>query len=337
MTGTYFVEILNHSGEVQTRQRLPTLPIRIGRAYNNDVILDDLHAAAHHAIIDANEDGALLIRDLGSANAIHLKNSHRKTIQWHNDIAPTLKKNEFIIDGDSIFHLGHTQLRVRTLDYAVTPELIDSTNYRWQGWPLALAAAFMIGLIAFTNTWLSDIDNSKSTTYIMSVCFWLGYSITWAAMWALANRVFGGAAHFSRHLFILSCSLSLLYVWGYLAITIAYSFSFEIFTRYGSHIEIALFAAAVYYHLRQITPRRSKRLRLVCASLALLGSGLMLMKNYQSTNQYADELYMHDMLPPALRLSRNQSLKEFEVNIDQLKADVDAERKRALTDNEERK
>jgi hypothetical protein len=228
-------------------------------------------------------------------------------------------------------------MRVRTLDYPVAPELIDSTNYRWQGWPLALAALVMVGLIAFVNTWLSDIDNSKTTNYIISLCFWLGYSMAWAAVWALANRVFGGAAHFSRHLFILSCGLSVLYLWGYAAILIAYSFSFEVFTRYGSHIEIALFAATLYYHLRQITPRRAKRLALVCASLALLGSGLMLMKNVQSTNQYADELYMHDMLPPTLRLSRNHNLSEFEVNIDQLKITVDAERAKTLIDNQKHK
>jgi FHA domain len=337
MTGIYFVEILNHSGDVQSRQRLTTLPIRIGRAYDNDVILDDLHTAAHHALVDINEDGALVIRDLGSHNTLRRKSSRGKNNHPHYKGVSELQKNEFLIAGDSVFHLGHTQIRVRMLDYKVAPELIDATNYRWQGWPLAFAAFFMIGLIAFSNTWLSDIDNNKSTSYIINICIWLGYAMTWAGIWALANRVFGGAAHFSRHLFILSCGLSLLYFWGYLAISIAYSFSFEIVTRYGSHLEIALFAATVYYHLCQITPRRTQRLGLICASLALLGSGLMLMKNLQGTNQYADELYLHDILPPAMRLSRNHSIKEFEVNIDQLKIDVDAERARALSDNSARK
>jgi hypothetical protein len=43
MKPPYFLEILAENGDVQHRQRIATLPIRIGRGYDNDFILDDAH------------------------------------------------------------------------------------------------------------------------------------------------------------------------------------------------------------------------------------------------------------------------------------------------------
>jgi len=322
MSNSYFIEILNHNGDVHSRQLYWTLPIAIGRAYHNDIILDDPHTAAEHAVIDINEEGVLIISDVNSQNGIRLKGKRSTT---------------FAIHGDAVFHLGHTQLRVRTNDYVVAPEIIDDVSHRWEGWPLAILAICIIGLLAFSNAWLNDIDNNKTTPYVMSICMWLGYSMLWAGIWALANRVFGGAAHFSRHLLTLGSGLTLLYVWGYLAIILAYGFSWTLLTRFGNHIEIIIVAATIYYHLFQITPRKGKRLQIICAAFAIFCSGLILMKNYQSSDQYADELYMHEILPPSVRMSRNYSLNEFNEKISQLKTDIDKEREKAIKEKESTK
>lgn len=315
MSTVYFIETLNNNGDVHSRQQCTTLPIRIGRAYHNEIILDDPHSSAEHAVIDTNETGELTIRNINSQNGIRLKGK---------------RANEFIINGDAIFHLGHTQLRIRTNDYVVAPEIIDEVNHRWDGWPLAIIAVFMISFLAFGNTWVSDIENNKTTPYIINICMWIGYSMLWAGIWAVANRVFGGTAHFSRHLLILGCGLTSLFLWGYVAIIFAYGFSWTLLTRFGNHIEIIIIAFTIYHHLHQVMPRKHKRVRIVCAVFAILCSGLVLMKNYQSSDQYADELYMHEILPPSVRFSRNYNLDEFNVNISQLKKEIDKEREKAI-------
>ena len=314
MSSHYFVEILNHNGEVQSRQQFANLPIRIGRGYHNDIILDDPHTAADHAIVDSDEDGHLTIRSLDSRNGIRLKDK---------------RDNVFAVKGDAIFFLGHTRVRIRTTDYQVAHEIIEVVNHRWDGWPLAIIAVLIISLLAFGNTWLNDIDNNKSTPYIMNICLWLSYSLLWAGIWSLANRVFGGAAHFSRHLLILSMGIATLYWCDYLAITLAYAYSWTLLTRFGNHFEIIILVGTIYFHLQQIMPRKSRRLQIICVVFALLGSGLVLMKNYQSSDQYADELYMHEILPPAVRMSRNHSLAEFNQDISQLKITIDEEREKA--------
>lgn len=321
MSFFYFVEILNHNGEVQARHKCSDLPIRLGRSYSNDIILDDQHTAAEHAIIELNDHGKLIVRDLGSQNAIKLKGKIHSQIH---------------LNGDTIVQLGQTSVRVRDSHYVVNAEVSDTTHHDWQGWPLLGSAIVIIAALALSTTWLGDIIDSKTTDYIMVVTTWLGFAAAWAGIWSIANRVFGGTANFARHLFILSCGLLALDILDYICIFLSFSFSWEVFTHYNSHLQIALVAIMIYYHLRNINMRKRISLKIMCVSLALIGSSFMLMNNYKSTNQYADQLYMHEVLPPALRLSRNYSLAEFDQAIQKLKVDIDAEREKALKEKAEK-
>ena len=61
MSFFYFVELLSNNGDVQQRHKFTDLPVRLGRSYNNDIILDDHHTAGEHAVIEINEHGNLVI------------------------------------------------------------------------------------------------------------------------------------------------------------------------------------------------------------------------------------------------------------------------------------
>ena len=131
MTAPYFIEILTENGEVQQRQRIATLPIRIGRGYDNDFILDDAHTAAKHAIVEEDGAGGLLLRDLGSQNGV----IHRGQRQL-----------QVALSGNSIVRLGHTRLRVRASDHPVAPELSDTTRHDWEGLRPAVAVVLDDGV-----------------------------------------------------------------------------------------------------------------------------------------------------------------------------------------------
>ncbi|OEJ97564.1 FHA domain-containing protein [Streptomyces thermolilacinus] len=51
---------------------LPTRTVRIGRAPDNDVVVDDLVVSRHHAELTSRPDGTYAIRDLGSHNGTYL-------------------------------------------------------------------------------------------------------------------------------------------------------------------------------------------------------------------------------------------------------------------------
>ncbi|RYZ97784.1 MAG: FHA domain-containing protein, partial [Moraxellaceae bacterium] len=179
MSLDYFVEILNNNGDVNSRHKFSSLPIRIGRAYTNDVILEDPHTAAEHALIDINDAGIVYIQDLGSDNGLTLNGK---------------RQQEFNVHGDDIFRLGQTRLRMRTSRYVVAKEISDDTKHHWEGWPLLITAITIITLLSLAGTWLADIEAGKTTAYITDACTSLGLAAAWAGIWALANRVFGGGA-----------------------------------------------------------------------------------------------------------------------------------------------
>ena len=80
MNGPFFLETLARNGDVLHRHRVDKLPITIGRGYSNDFILDDAHTAATHAVVEMAEDGALVMRDLGSQNGIVAHGKRQATV-----------------------------------------------------------------------------------------------------------------------------------------------------------------------------------------------------------------------------------------------------------------
>ncbi|MDO8037631.1 FHA domain-containing protein [Janthinobacterium sp. SUN137] len=314
MKAPYFIEILADNGEVRQRQRIATLPIRIGRGYDNDFILDDAHTAAAHAIVEDDGAGGLLLRDLGSQNGV----IHRGQRQL-----------QVAMTGNSIVRLGHTRLRVRASDHPVAPELGDTTRHDWEGLRPAIAGLAMIGASAAFSNWLSDADAFEPISYLMIIAYALAGGLVWASIWAVANRLFGHGARFGRHLFIIGCGLLAMEVWELGSNVTAYALSLEVLTRYGRHMFIVIVCAMIYYHLCTIKPQHPRRFGLVAVVLAIVGSTLILLSNLQASGRLADEAYMAVIYPPALRLSPDHATDAFFRDAASLQRAVDAERGQA--------
>ena len=314
MKAPYYIEILAANGDVERRQRIDALPIRIGRGYDNDFILDDAHTAPAHAIVEDDGTGGLLLRDLGSQNGvIHLGQ----------------RQAQVALGGNSIVRLGHTRLRVRASDHPVAPELSDTTMHNWEGLRPAMTGLAMIGASAAFSNWLGDAEAFDPISYLMVIASALGAGLVWAAIWAVANRLFGLTARFGRHLFIIGCGLLAMEAWELGSNVAAYAFSLEVLTRYGRHMFIVIVCAMIYYHLCTIKPQHPRRFGLVSVVLAIIGSTLILLSNLQISGRLADELYMSAIYPPALRLSPDHATDAFFRDAASLQRAVDAERGKA--------
>lgn len=314
MKAPYYIEILAANGDVERRQRIDALPIRIGRGYDNDFILDDAHTAPAHAIVEDDGTGGLLLRDLGSQNGvIHLGQ----------------RQAQVALGGNSIVRLGHTRLRVRASDHPVAPELSDTTMHNWEGLRPAMTGLAMIGASAAFSNWLGDAEAFDPISYLMVIASALGAGLVWAAIWAVANRLFGHTARFGRHLFIIGCGLLAMEAWELGSNVAAYAFSLEVLTRYGRHMFIVIVCAMIYYHLCTIKPQHPRRFGLVSVVLAIIGSTLILLSNLQISGRLADELYMSAIYPPALRLSPDHATDAFFRDAASLQRAVDAERGKA--------
>jgi hypothetical protein len=311
MNGPWTVEILARNGEVLHRHRAASLPIRVGRAYDNDFILDDEYAAAHHAVIEQGPDGALVMRDLGTRNGL---NTGRKRVQ------------ELALTGDIVVRMGHTSLRVRAADFPVPAELRDRTMHGWEGLVPGIVGVLLAGLVALFVTWLLDAEPFELLNYVLAPGAGIGAALLWSSLWAFMNRLFGRYTRLGRHLFIFGCGTAALVGFRLLAAVAAYAWSLEWLTRYGSHVAVATVAGIIYFHLATIKPPLRRRLRAICACAAVLASGLVLIVNQQQHGRVADELYMAVLLPPELRASPDATVAEYMVDVEAMRTQLEEER-----------
>lgn len=316
MNAPYFIEVLARNHEVRHRLALQNLPIRIGRAYDNDVILDDPHMAPHHAEIDVDAEGRMLVRDLGTHNGV---------------IIGRKRQTSATLDGYSIFRIGHTRLRVRSADFQVAPEIADTTNHQWEGWPPAVVGLAMVILVTLINTWLGSTEKFSAIPYLQSLTTYLVASVIWCGLWAFATHTLAGHARFGRHLFVVGSALLIAALWEAFSSVLAYAFSLENLVRIHQYVLLGIGAAALGFHQFTINPRHPKRFALFAGIAFALGAGSMMLTYFQIYGRYTDELYMHTLLPPSLRLSPNHPTEEFFGHAKQLKAKADSDREAPTT------
>jgi hypothetical protein len=318
MSAPYFVETLARNGDVLHRHQVDALPIRLGRGYDNDFIIDDDHCAARHAIIESDQDGRMVLRDLGTKNGV---------------VHQGKRKPSLVMSGDTVVRLGHTTLRVRAADFPVPAEQLDRTRHAWEGGMPGLIGMFLIGVVGLVAVWLNDTQSFQLIRYLQALAYGIGAGLVWGGAWAFANRLFGRHARLGRHLFIFGAALASVLVVQMALSVLAYSFSLEWFTRYGSHLVILMVAGMLYFHLSTVKPNSARRFAVTCLMLALLGSGLTLISNEQRSGRLRSELFMSVLLPPSMRVAKDHNVDEFMVKVGGMQARLDAERVKKVKDN----
>jgi hypothetical protein len=271
---------------------------------------------------DVTSDAAgtgLVLRDLGSRNGT---------------VAHGRRGMRIALDGDTVVRIGHTAIRVRAFDHPVAPELPDRTLHRWEGALPGAAGALLAGGFGLFARWISDTQVFETVRYVEALAWGLAASLLWAGAWAFANRLFGRHARLGRHLFIVGCGTVALGAWALLAAPLGYAFSAEAFTHYASPVATALVAGVVYFHLATITPGGRRRIRWICAGLAMLGSVLILAGNVQRSGRMSDELYMAALMPPQLRVSQDKGVDQFMREVEGMKEGLDRSRGRKPGDDE---
>ena len=64
------IEVQERDGRVSRAISVHRWPLSLGRALDNDVVIDDPFVAAHHAVLDLNEEGELMLSVGESINGV---------------------------------------------------------------------------------------------------------------------------------------------------------------------------------------------------------------------------------------------------------------------------
>lgn len=303
-----WLEVLGRGREVTSRQRVDTGSIRIGRAYDNDVVLDDPHVAAHHLRLALDADGHWVAEDLGSINGLYVEGDRTR----HTHV---------MLEGTTTLQVGHTGLRLRGARDGVAAEL--PLLRAVPRWPLAVVfVALVIGL-ELLGLWLGETGEPKLIRYLTPLLTLVAIVAVWTAAWSIVARVFGGHAQFGLHLLIASSGLLAYSLLDQLAELGAFALSWPALARGLYVLGWLLFAAVCFAHLRALGRSGLRVKGLVVAAVALLGITMQTLKLSEWRSTYGQASTLQRLEPPSLRIVGAQTESAFFSNSNALKAKLD--------------
>jgi hypothetical protein len=313
-----WVEILSRHKELISRSRhaADSGTLSIGRGYDNDVIVDDACVAPQHVLLRRDDRGLWTVEDCDTQNGLFDNRGIR-----HARLV--------LLNGDTLFRIGHTWLRVRSTDFPVAPERQLLPPQRLWPWLLLLTA--LVFCTAAFEIWSNQIGEFRASLYLMPLVSLLLMLVIWISLWAGLSRLLCGVANFARHSFIALSGLAVASLFGPLFSWAAFAFSARPLVDYSFAAYWLVFGVTCFYHLRAISPRLLRLKAVIVAALCIAAVTVQwLVKDPFNLHQgnSANNPYLKDLWPPATRVIAPQAQDNFFRNIEKIKADLDELRKK---------
>jgi hypothetical protein len=313
MAAVMWIEVLARDGGVQARERIDAEEARIGRAFDNDVVVDDPHVAPHHVRIARGEDGGLYAEDLGTLNGLFTEHGEARLQRVALSQAPGLR-------------IGRTVLRVHDGIREVAPEKPLRPPRADLRWSLGLGMAFFALILLFA--WLATTTEISASRLVLPL---LGAAVgvaLWAGFWTLLSRIFTGQAHFTAMVRItLSMALAAL-AWDTLAEWLSFGLAWRELAEVASLGTWALVAATCYAHLRVMGVRRLRvAMGVVLATIGTIVS-LQFIGLSEARKTLGQQASLGVLKPPALRVVPGVSVDAFVLGTEPVRRQVDEARKK---------
>jgi hypothetical protein len=293
------LELLDADGRVQQSWDVVAWPVRLGRALDNEIVLHDPHVAAHHAWLDVDADGRLLLGARASRNRVRIEEGSASMLTLAAD-------QQSVLPPLALWHLGASTLRVRRPDDPLPDERA------WQPAagpaPRRLTLALLAALLAWTGAtlWLENDPQATWENYLPGVLAVTGGLALWASLWGLLSKLFTRRFVALPHLRVaLAYVLAIVLVQAVLSL-LSYMLDWPWAGRVRELVAWALAAAMVAHHLRLVLPAHRARVNVALATAAVCAGAWTMASHWQRTDRFFDELYMATLPPPAWRLVGTQ-------------------------------
>lgn len=305
------VEVLDRSGRVVQRVRAEALPITIGRAYSNTVIVDDRYVSPEHLRIVEDEDGTLIAEDIGTLNGMY-------------DGASLQRVARLPVTPQTRLRIGGTTLRVRPDSFSVEPALPYSVNTSWfpTVWHAVGVLFLCIGYLA-AKQYLGMVQPQQVLTRIGQWVPYVFAVLAWAGAWALASRALQHRFHFLEHCTIVVLAAVVTSLLDVATDWLAFAFGADDLAQIVAWIGGPLILAGLLFaHTRLCSSDTSRRLLVRATMTAAVITGLLGIGDYASESQLTEVPSL--IKPPSFRLVKGDSPPAFIQSTAPLKLEIDA-------------
>ena len=294
------IETLDRDGQPRQVLRVAQWPVRIGRAIDCDLVLDDPHVAAHHATLALREDG-VHVEPAASVNGVRLGRAA---------IAPGSTP---LLPPSSVMTLGATTLRVRLAGEVLAPEqrLLDLLQYERRH------AVTLMGLILFAavwqgfSLWLSTVPGSQGTALTWNYLSAPLGLIIWCALWAIGSMLFQRRFAFWAHLYIALKWLLIAIVTEAATAQVAFALSMPWIEKLGRVVFVGAMAMMMWRHMGLLLPTRRRAVAIAIGSAVAVSSGLLLIDRGMQQQPLIGDLYLGTISLPGVRVVKPVSSEAF--------------------------
>lgn len=290
--------------------KLHSFPVKIGRGFDNDVIIQDEYVSVHHLEINYGED-QLFIKDLNSENGVYINKKQR--IDGETAISP----NESV-------SLGKTKLRILSDDHQITKtkELninkSFSNRYKIVGaaWCVLVLNCLLTIMINHSVTF-RDVEFMKLFNDIPNDV--AGFLI-WAGFFTFIGRLFKRESAFHKQLLYISIFSIILTLFPYIKEVINFNFSnpiLKIFLDYVATLPIVCYFLIVV--LRDATKISTKKLKFFIPIIVIVFACIIYFSDHIKTVGFRSSLsYERNLQPKFFKISKSKTLENFSLQSEAL-------------------
>jgi hypothetical protein len=306
-----WVEILSRQRDVTARYRIAARQVRIGRGYENDVVVDDAYVAANHLRIFRNQTGQLMAEDMGSANGTFIEGSK-------------VRLTSIALHGSNPIQIGQTFLRVREVHHAVELERIARPERRILPILLAVVLMMLVLGVAALKVWLSETSEPLASSYMTPLLTLVAIPVVWAGLWAVLSRIISGHFRFLRNLLIGLSGLFAVMLFDPFAEFSAFALNWLVVDAYEYVAAWLMLAVVCFLHLREISRARLWLKGAIVMTVLIAAIAAQTLQQMEEFSDDGRQNTAHFLMPQALRIVPVSDQTAFFNEIAKLKADLDA-------------
>jgi hypothetical protein len=316
------IEVLDRDGSVRHSVSVREWPLRVGRALDNELVLDDAHTAAHHFSVAPDDEGLATLTVGDSINGLQFN-------------AQRLAAGERVAVGalPPLLTVGRTHLRLRLASHALAPEqALQASISLTHALPTLAVLVLAVVLSLVFSTYLENDPDTFVKSLGSLAIYGVLVALGWSGLWTLLSKVFTRQGHFGWHVGVL---LIATLAWQLLTLAsglLAFAFSLPWVTDFVFVAGYVLLGAMLFFHLQAVEPHHPRRTRGFAIASVAMGIVLSLWFNHQGSDRLGSELYMNHLFPPALRVATPVSTDRFMQDAAALQPTLDAKAKKDAND-----